>query len=127
MEVALVSKRGMLCAETVLVDDQDTPEARLKIEYTFCTGGPDDPIPGTWRIFSAGKKTVTVFVHSDKETMYEKGEEIGLDGPALREFTYALYEVKIDIEVDTKTGKTVIVAVDDRKVEDAKTDTPVNV
>jgi len=49
-------------------------------------------------------KTV-VYLHSDKESMYEHGQELGIKDKALNEFCYCCYEVGIHIEVDTKTGK----------------------
>ena len=57
---------------------------------------------------------VKVYLHSNKEDMWEKGEELGLKGKALEEFTYACYEVKIGLEVDEKTGLSEIISVDDR-------------
>lgn len=58
----------------------------------------------------------TVYVHCDKETMYEKGQSLGLTGQALDKFMYACYEVKLDLEVDEKTGLARITHVDDRQV-----------
>lgn len=45
------------------------------------------------------------YVHSDKESGYDRGREIGLEGDALREFCYTGYEVTFKIVVDRKTGK----------------------
>jgi len=45
-----------------------------------------------------------VYLHSNKETMIELGEEIGLVGDALDTFCYALYEVNIFLRVNTTTG-----------------------
>jgi len=50
-------------------------------------------------------EVVEMYLHSDKESNYEKGEELGLTGEALKNFAYALYEVKITLKVDTETGK----------------------
>ena len=44
------------------------------------------------------------YVHSDKESGYEIGKELGLEGDALREFCYTGYEVTFKIVVDRKTG-----------------------
>lgn len=49
------------------------------------------------------------YVHSSKDTMRELGEAAGLTGPALEEFRYALYEVKVPMLVDTETGEYEIV------------------
>lgn len=46
--------------------------------------------------------------------MWEKGEQLGLTGEALKLFSYVGCEVKLTIEVDEKTGDAVIVAADDR-------------
>jgi len=51
------------------------------------------------------KKIVKAYLHSSKDTMYELGEEIGLKGKALEKFTYALYEVELKLEVESRTGK----------------------
>lgn len=50
------------------------------------------------------KVKIDVYMHSTKEEMLGIGEEHGLTDPALKEFMYALYEVKIPILVDTETG-----------------------
>jgi hypothetical protein len=49
------------------------------------------------------------YVHSDKETMQDLGERAGLTGEALKQFRYALYEVKVPMLVDTETGEYEIV------------------
>lgn len=48
-----------------------------------------------------------IYFHTDKESMAEKGQEIGLTGKALDEFVYTGYEVGLSIEVNEKTGKAV--------------------
>lgn len=55
--------------------------------------------------------TVTAYVHSNKESMGDLGEEIGLRGEALQMFLHALNEVTCLIHVDTETGLADIVAV----------------
>jgi len=50
------------------------------------------------------------YLHSDKETMWLLGEEIGLKGDALTKFCYTLYEVEVELEVDPKTGEAEIVS-----------------
>ena len=62
-----------------------------------------------------------IYIHSSKESMYEKGVEIGLKGEALRRFVFAASEVKLTIDVDAKNGKSSIVAVDDKPLSAAKT------
>jgi len=55
-----------------------------------------------------------IYVHSSRDSMWEKGEQLGLTGEALKLFSYVGCEVKLTIEVDEKTGDAVIVAADDR-------------
>lgn len=50
-------------------------------------------------------KIITDYLHSDKDSMYELGAEIGLKEDALRIFVYALYEVEVTMEVDMETGR----------------------
>ncbi len=59
---------------------------------------------------------VKVFLHAEKESMWELGEELGLTGEALGRFRYTCYEVELDLEVDEKTGESAIVAVDGIKL-----------
>lgn len=46
---ALVSSQGTACAETILFENEYTPEGRARIERQFCNGTNDAPITGTWR------------------------------------------------------------------------------
>lgn len=45
-------------------------------------------------------KRVVTFLHSNGECMAEKGKLIGLQCQAIEKFSFALYEVKITLEVD---------------------------
>jgi hypothetical protein len=56
----------------------------------------------------------TVYLRGSKEDFYSKGEELGLKGEALENFTYSCYEVKIGLDVEEKTGFSKIVSIDDR-------------
>ena len=47
----------------------------------------------------------TIYLHNDKENGYEVGEELGLTGEALKMMAYACYEVKIEGDVNPKTGE----------------------
>lgn len=49
-------------------------------------------------------KKFTAYLHSSKETMWDKGEDLGLSEESLRQFSYALSEVKLDCSVDEETG-----------------------
>lgn len=53
-----------------------------------------------------------MYLHGNKESNYDKGEELGLTGEALSNFCYALYEVEFEVEVDEATGDTKIISVD---------------
>lgn len=60
-------------------------------------------------------KVVTkMFLHGSKDDNYERGRGLGLEGSALDEFAYALYEVEFGVEVDTETGRSRILSVDGR-------------
>ena len=52
-----------------------------------------------------------VYLHSNKERMWDHGEEIGLDAEGCKTFTHALYEVEFDLEV-SRDGTCKIIAVD---------------
>lgn len=57
------------------------------------------------------KKIIKMYLHSDKESNFELGEEIGLSEKAIQEqFKYALYEVEFDVEVDMETGETKVLS-----------------
>lgn len=45
-------------------------------------------------------KETKIYVHSSKESMYDKGEQLGLNEKQLQEFIYTAYEVEIGIQVD---------------------------
>lgn len=45
-------------------------------------------------------KTTVIHCHRDKESNYDMGEELGLEGDALDNFRYVGYEVSITIVVD---------------------------
>lgn len=61
----------------------------------------------------------TEYLHSSKEDNWEKLEELEmkhnfvLDENAQREFLYTLYEVEFLMELDTETGKTKILKVNE--------------
>lgn len=46
--IAMVTASGTACTETVLVNGDDTPDARRLLERQFCRGGSDDPVAGSW-------------------------------------------------------------------------------
>jgi hypothetical protein len=69
-----------------------------------------------WKIEKKDKEIVTMYLHRDKESNYDIGEEIGLSEEALKKFAYALSEVEFNVEVDMKTGNSKIIDVDGRKL-----------
>lgn len=50
-------------------------------------------------------KQVKMYVEGSKEYCWEKGEELGLTGEALRMFRHALTEFEVVLEVDMETGE----------------------
>lgn len=58
-----------------------------------------------------------IFVGTNKETMRDKGIELGLEGAALAMFMYACLEVVLDIVVEKDTGLASIVGVDGKALE----------
>lgn len=58
-----------------------------------------------------------IYVHSSRDSMWNKGEQLGLTGESLKLFSFVGCEVKLTIEVDETTGDAVIVAVDGRNLE----------
>jgi hypothetical protein len=64
-------------------------------------------------------KTVDTYVKGSKESGYDVGKELGLEGDALGIFTYLHYEVELTISVQ-KDGSYVITHVDDFPVSDKK-------
>jgi hypothetical protein len=57
---------------------------------------------------------IDIYLHSDKCSVYDKGEAAGLKGEALDKFMYAGYEEKLTYEVDANTGEYTLVKVNDR-------------
>jgi len=49
--------------------------------------------------------------------MWDKGQQLGLTGEALKLFSFVACEIELTIDVDEKTGDAVIVAVDGKQVK----------
>ncbi len=64
-------------------------------------------------------KIVKTYVHSNKERGYDIGEELGLKGDSLKQFTYLHYEVELTIKVQ-RDGSYVVTHVDGFPVSDKK-------
>jgi len=62
------------------------------------------------------KKTTKMYLHGDRDSAFEKGEMLGLEGEALSMFSHALTEVEFDVEVDMGTGEAKIIKVDGREL-----------
>jgi hypothetical protein len=52
-----------------------------------------------------------LYSHSQKDTLCEKGEELGLSEKAMEKFVYTLYEVVFDVEINRETGEVMITSV----------------
>lgn len=63
-----------------------------------------------------GKVLAKVYVHGNKESMWKRGEALGLTCEALRAFSFACYEIEVGLEVDLDTGESRIVTIDGREV-----------
>lgn len=59
-----------------------------------------------------------IYVHASKESMYDKGEELGLSGEALNMFSYTGNEIELTIDVNTGTGLSTITEVDGKPIVD---------
>lgn len=55
----------------------------------------------------------TLYLHSDKASMYNTMRDLDLSDEVSRVLRYALYEVEFDIEVDPETGHYEILEVRD--------------
>ena len=71
-------------------------------EYKYC------PICGVKLSNPNFPIITTIYLHSSKESMLDKGKKLGLSEDACEEFMYALYEVGIEIEVYENGGYTII-------------------
>lgn len=60
--------------------------------------------------------TTTIYLHSSKDSNYNKGRTLGLTGKALDMFLFAGYEVALELKVDTETGAAEIMKVDGRPI-----------
>ena len=61
------------------------------------------------------KLTYKAYLHNDKGSNYDKAREFGLDNDKefMDKFVYSLYEIELDMEVDTKTGESWILGIGD--------------
>jgi len=53
----------------------------------------------------------SVYIHSERDLMEEKGSELGLTGDLLTEFSHTGYEIELVIDVDPESGKSLMVGV----------------
>lgn len=61
--------------------------------------------------------TRTIYLHADKDSMWEAGEDMGFTGEVLRMFSFTCCEVELEVEVDEKTGSSRIIKVDGQLLE----------
>jgi len=59
----------------------------------------------------------TLFCHSTKESMYDDGSSLGLEGEALHNFTYTGYEVELKGVVHKDSGTFFVEKVNDSRLE----------
>lgn len=59
---------------------------------------------------------IDIYVHADRDRLYEVGELMGFTGEVLRLFSFTCCEVKLTVDVDEQTGNSQIIAVDDCKI-----------
>lgn len=62
-------------------------------------------IEQTLGVPAVGPIRTTIYANSGKDSMYEKGEELGLKGDALSAFAYTASEVEIEVRVDRESGR----------------------
>lgn len=65
-------------------------------------------------------RPITAYLHGSKEAMWDKGEAIGLSGEALGRFSFALYEVEVEVEleVNEETGEANIIRVNGKELKE---------
>jgi hypothetical protein len=54
------------------------------------------------------KTKTIVYIHSNKESMYDDGIEMGLSDEAAQNFMYCCYEVAVEVEVDETGNYTIL-------------------
>ena len=65
------------------------------------------------------RKQYKTYLHSDKSSNYELADyELNLNPKVKTNFSGSLYEVEFDMEVDTLTGYTFILAVNGMKLKE---------
>lgn len=66
---------------------------------------------------SKTSKTIkkTIHLYSDRGTMYSYGQDVELSEKALENFSYALYDVTFDVEIERATGLYKILEIRDNK------------
>ena len=53
----------------------------------------------------------TLYLHADRDSMWEQADELGLSEDAARKFSCALYEVEFDVVVDRRTGEVTVLSI----------------
>ena len=91
--------------------------------YKASVGGSNPPVATNSKGEEIMLKRYKAWLHSSKDDAYEynKSQALGMDeeSDAFDNFRYSLYEVEFDMEVDTTTGETKILAVDGIRLEQA--------
>jgi hypothetical protein len=63
-----------------------------------------------------GTKQVKLYAHVDKESNYDTGKKLGLEGDALRSFAYWGHEIEFEAKVDMETGNVTLLTIDGHKI-----------
>jgi hypothetical protein len=96
--------------------------ARGEQKYTECPCGwfylgakcPDQKCK-QWKKAN-GTKRIKLYTHGDRESAYEVGKELGLEGDTLRTFAYWGEEIEFEADVNMETGEVTLVTVDGHKI-----------
>lgn len=68
-------------------------------------------IEETLGVPDTGPIPATIYAGASKDSMFEKGEDLGLRGEALSAFGYTAGEVELSVRVDRESGRALLVGV----------------
>lgn len=64
-----------------------------------------------------GTKKVKLYAHENSENWYHEGQQMGLEGEALTNFSNWGYELQFEGEVNLETGEVKLLSVDGHKIQ----------
>src|SRR5271170_140854 len=67
-----------------------------------------------------GTRRIKLYSHTDKESGYDNGKQLGLTGDALKRFAHWGYELAFDADVNLETGDVTLLTVDGHKISPTK-------